>query len=276
MTTSRDVSQHYTIDGLGTRILDALSAAGKDVNALTVEDLAPIDAFHIRGRAATEELAGWIGLDATRRVLDVGSGIGGTSRYLAATFGCRCTGIDVTPTHCQVAEMLTARVGLSERVTFREASALEMPVPDASFDVAWTEHVQMNIGDKATFYGEIARVLEPGGHLVFHDIFAGTGGEVRFPVPWAEKPSNSHLATPDEVRAHLESAGFLIRRWEDRTDAATRFFREVESRRKTHGPPPVALHVLVGPRARERFSNMIPNLEESRICTVQAVCERRG
>jgi SAM-dependent methyltransferase len=266
--TDRRIAEHYTVADLGERILAALAATGKDVNALSVDDLAPVDAFHIRGRAATEELAAWAALGPDHEVLDVGSGIGGTSRYLAASAGCRVTGVDLTAAYCRVAEMLSARVGLAERTAFHEASALALPFPDASFDVAWTEHVQMNIADKTGFYGEIHRVLRPGGRLVFHDILAGPADGLDLPVPWATAPAMSHLVAPDDLRALLESRGFEIERWVDVTEASIAFFREPRP------SAPLGLHVLIGEDAASRLTNVRRNLEHDRLRVVQAMLIR--
>jgi len=147
------VAQHYGSDGLLDRILDALRQAGKDPDHLTIDDLAPVDEFHSRRRKATEELARMLAPAATDHVLDIGSGIGGPSRYLAARFGCRVSGIDLTPEFVATAEALTGRVGLSERVDFRQGSALALPFPDASFDLAWSQNVAMNIADRPRWYG---------------------------------------------------------------------------------------------------------------------------
>lgn len=161
---NESVQAHYTRSGLGDLILAALEKAGKDLNRLTPEDLAPIDEFHIRGRAATLELARAASVDATKRVLDVGSGVGGTSRCLAREFGCRVTGIDLTDEYCRATAMLSDRIGLAELVDYRQGDATNLPFPDASFDVVWTEHVAMNIPDKPTLYREMYRVLKPGGY----------------------------------------------------------------------------------------------------------------
>ncbi len=80
-TPNTSVSEHYTIDDLGNRILVSLKAAGKDLGALTVDDLAPVDEFHIRGRIATGELLQWAQVRPPHLLLDVGCGLGGTSRY---------------------------------------------------------------------------------------------------------------------------------------------------------------------------------------------------
>jgi 2-polyprenyl-3-methyl-5-hydroxy-6-metoxy-1,4-benzoquinol methylase len=78
------VSRHYSVGDLERQILAALEADGKVLDALTVEDLAPVDEFHIRGRKATEELAAWAELHEGQKVLDVGCGLGGTSRVRSA------------------------------------------------------------------------------------------------------------------------------------------------------------------------------------------------
>ena len=176
------VAKHYTVSDLAERILDA-------ADELTVDALAAVDEFHIRGRAATEELAACVKLTPEHKVLDVGCGLGGTSRFLASRYGCDVTGIDLTESYCQIATMLSERVGVT--ATFHCGTALDLPYNDASFDVVWTEHAQMNIADKARFYDEIRRVLKPGGRFAFHDIFAGSNPSVSYPVPWAGDESIS-------------------------------------------------------------------------------------
>ncbi|HEY5764140.1 MAG TPA: methyltransferase domain-containing protein, partial [Rhodocyclaceae bacterium] len=146
-TTKDIVRQHYARAGIAASILSALAEAGKDVQRLTPADLAPVDQFHVRGRAATLELARVAGIDASMRVLDVGCGIGGTTRGLAAEFGCHVTGIDLTDEYCRAAVLLSERVGLSDRVGFRQADATRLPFEAGSFDLVWTEHVAMNIAD---------------------------------------------------------------------------------------------------------------------------------
>jgi SAM-dependent methyltransferase len=276
MTTPQtDVSGHYTIVELGDQILDALEAAGKDVDALTVDDLAPVDGFHIRGRAATEELARWADVQPDHLLLDVGCGLGGTGRYLAATVGCRAVGLDVTKEYCRVAEMLSARVGMTDKTVFRQGSALALPFADGHFDVVWTEHVQMNIADKAGFYSEMARVLKPGGLFAFHDIFTGVQGGLRFPVPWAAEPSINHLIAVDDLEVLMADWGFEPVRWEDKTEASTAFFEESLRRLPAEEQPTVGLHLLMGNNAPTKFANMLRNLEENRVRVVQAVMRRQ-
>ena len=274
--TKADVARHYTIRGLGDRILSALGEAGKDLDALTLDDLAPVDAFHIRGRVATEELLALADLKSTDALLDVGSGLGGTSRYLAAKTGCRVTGVDLTEEYCRVAEMLSDRVGLGDRTRFQQGSALALPFEDDSFDVVWTEHVQMNIADKSGFYEEIARVLRPGGQFVFHDILAGPGEGFDFPVPWAGDASISHLISVTELQALLSRVGFAPAHWEDKSAVSAEFFSSVIARVQKEGWAPLGLHLLLGSNAADRFANLSANLQADRLRVVQAVMTRVG
>jgi len=268
------IQAHYTRSGLGGLILAALEKAGKDLNRLTPEDLAPIDQFHIRGRAATLELAQAARVDSTKRVLDVGSGVGGTSRCLAREFGCRVTGIDLTDEYCNAAAMLSDRVGLAELVDYRQGDATRLPFPDASFDIVWTEHVAMNIPDKPKLYEEMYRVLKPGGTLAIYDVLAGPSGPVHFPVPWARTPESSFLATPDELRSHLEQAGFNITAWSDTTDAARAWFVALAEKISIEGVAPLGFHVLLGSEFPAMAQNQRRNLEERRIVLAQIVARR--
>lgn len=202
------VERHYARGGILDAIKAGLRESGKELGRLVPEDLAPVDEFHIRGREATLELALRAGITPGLRVLDVGCGLGGSARYLATEHRCSVTGIDLTHDFVEVARALAEMVGLRDAVHFRQGSALALPFDDGAFDIAWTEHAQMNIADKRTFYAEIARVPAPCGRLVFHDIFQGGGGEPYFPVPWAGEASLSALETVPGVRRVLKDLGF--------------------------------------------------------------------
>ena len=276
MNSDREhVEQHYGRGRILDSILGALREAGKDAARLKPEDLAPVDEFHIRGREATVELARRASLEPGSRVLDVGCGLGGSARYLAAEHQCQVTGIDLTQEYVDVADALAGMVGLSDKVTFRQASALEMPFEDGSFDLVWTEHVQMNIADKRAFYREIARVTRPEGLLLFHDIFRGDGGPLHYPVPWADEPSISFLAAPGEARQILEDLGFIIHNWVDKSEPSLQWFVAAIEKLKVSGPPPLGLHLLMGDTAKTKFENNIRNLRERRFVVYQARVEKR-
>ena len=270
------LNAHYAPSDLGGRTLAALRASGKETSSLTLDDLALLDQFHIGGKAATLELARLAGLQAGSRVLDIGSGLGGPARTLAAELGCEVTGLDLTEEFCRVAELLTARTGLADRVRFRHGSALDLPFAPATFDVVWTQHSTMNVADKETLYAESHRVLRTGGRLALHEIMAGPAGPPHFPVPWARDAALSFLRPAAELRALLAHSGWREREWVDASAAALTWY---EAQRPAPGatppvPPPLGLHLVLGDDFRTMGRNLVRNLAENRIAVIQAVFER--
>jgi MPBQ/MSBQ methyltransferase len=265
-----DVAGHYGRGNILNAILAALRSAQKGPTRLAPADLAPVDEFHLRGREATVELAQRAQLQPGQRLLDLGCGLGGSARYLAAEHGSVVTGVDLTQEYVEVARELSRLVGLQDRVSFHAANALALPFEDATFDVVWTEYAQMNIEDKHALYAEIGRVLAPGGRLVFHDLFQGASGAPIFPVPWADDPSISFLAKPAEVRAILEQLGFHILDWVDKTEQTHDWLVN----RLGQPASPLGLHLLMGANARTKFENVARNLQEKRVVVLQAVAQK--
>ena len=270
------VSDHYGRGDLERVILAALRAASKDPNALSVDDLAPVDHLHVRGKEATLDLARLAGLAPAMKVLDVGGGIGGPARTLAQEFGCRLTVLDLTEEFCHVGKMLTARTRLSDRVTFALADALDMPFPDDHFDVVWLQHSLMNIAAKELLFAEICRVLRSGGRLALHEIMAGPVTPIHFPVPWAYNSSLSHLLPPETLRTLIKGMGFTELAW---VDVTTSTMSRAKPRRATIQAKPTARpllgpHVLFGPALAQMVQNHIRNVEEDRTLVIQGVFRR--
>jgi ubiquinone/menaquinone biosynthesis C-methylase UbiE len=272
-TTPDPLTAHYGGVDLMERVRAALHAAGKDV-APTLDDLAPLDQFHIGGREATRQLAELAGLRAGLLVLDVGGGIGGPARGLACGYGCNVTVLDVTEDYCRIGEMLTSLTGLTECVGFRHGNALDMPFGDGQFDVVWTQHSSMNVDDKERLYAEIRRVLRPGGRLALHEVMSGPVQPVHFPVPWARDPAISYLRPAAEIRALLAASGFAEVAWNDVSAAALATFRARPIAVPGASPPPLGLHMLLGPEIGDMSRTMRRNLEEERVVVIQAVFDR--
>lgn len=269
----RSVERHYTLDDLETRVLNALRMAGLDLDALSVDDLAPLDEFHIRGREATDELAELAGIASGEQVLDVGCGLGGTARHLAARYAARVTGIDLTAEYCRVGTVLSELTGLGDRVRLLRADALQLPFEDGRFDAVWTEHAAMNIADKAGLYGELRRVLRRGGRLALYDVVEGDGRDLWFPVPWARQPEISFLISGWELEGLLISHGFEIHASRDVTTPAIEWYRGLAAALQAGGRPALGFHILLDADAKEMFANGVKNLEEGRIRLIQLVAK---
>ncbi|MGO9385358.1 MAG: class I SAM-dependent methyltransferase [Mycobacterium sp.] len=245
----------------------ALTAAGKDLDHLEPADLGLLEDFHTMGRYATSQLVDLAQITSDSKVLDAGSGVGGTARYVADRYGCPVTAVDLTDEYCETNRWLNRLVGLDGRISVRQADVTELPFAEGTFDVAISQHVQMNVADKSRLYSEARRVLVVGGRLAMWDITIGERGrELDYPVPWADQPARSHLVTSDELRALVESAGFAVEHWNDLTDQATALMQAILAQPAN----PLGLHAFVTDFKR-KAENLTHALADGRLRAIQGV-----
>lgn len=263
------VRKHYNATGLTERLKTVLAALGPEQQQLAPQQLAGLDQFHTRGLAATADLAKLAGITADMAVLDIGAGVGGPARFLAAAYGCRVTGIDLSEPFVEAARYLTERTGQGGQVSFQPGSALALPFDDASFDVALLQHVAMNIADRAKLYREIRRVLNVGGKFATYDAVLNSG-EPHYPLPWARTPATSFLLSAAATREAIEPAGFRTLVWQDDSELAKAWVAQL---RASSPPPSPNLGVVMGPDFAQLAANLGRNLLEGRLGILTAVFE---
>jgi SAM-dependent methyltransferase len=205
-----------SVDG----VLGGARAAGLDPDHLSAADLYTrgLDLHNLGGYPELDSVACAVEHVAAPpsddRVLDVGCGLGGPSRFLADRFGCQVTGVDLLPLRVEAATALAQRLGFAGRVEYQVADATSLPFEDGRFDHAWILDVSIHIRDKRRLFGELARVLRAGGLVVVHEQMG--------PLPPAMLPLKRRAPyfAPSfkQFIAIVEDVGLRVRLWQDTTE----------------------------------------------------------
>jgi hypothetical protein len=166
---------------------------------------------------------------------------------------------------------MTARCGLSDRVTFQVGDALHLPFEDEAFDAVFLQHVAMNIEDRDALYAEVRRILAPGGRFVTYDLVL-RDEDVVYPVPWARDASASFLLSARDTHTTLAGAGYKTVLWRDDTQVALDWFRTVMGAQTQSGPN---LGLVMGLDFAIMTGNLARNLRENRLGVLSAVLRAR-
>ncbi|HEU4647100.1 MAG TPA: methyltransferase domain-containing protein, partial [Burkholderiales bacterium] len=268
------IADHWGKGDVYGLIVSALHKMSKPLEGLTVEDLAPVDHFHARGLPATVELADRLPIAAGQHILDIGCGLGGPARYLAKRFQCRVSGLDITPPFVEAANKLTALLRMQSQVEIEQGDGQHLPYPDAHFDGAYTQHVTMNVADRAGFFAQARRVLKPGAFFALTEHGLGTKGNPHYPVPWSADGTGAYLVTPEETRKFLEESGFVDIVIEDTGTKYVAGYRMAIERAEKGALPPLGTHLLMGETALEKTRNAARNIEEGRTRPIQILCRK--
>ncbi len=261
------VQDHYGASGIVGRILAAVPWSSGDTSTLTADRLFPYDQLHGREILATRDHAARLNPANEAHVLDIGSGIGGPARYFASTFGCRVTGIDLTPDFVNAATELTRLSALSGQVAFVEGDAAAMPFEADTFDHACCFYVGMNLADKPSVLAESFRVLKEGATLIWTEVTT-EGGAPHYPLPWARAQEGSHLVSRDRLTDRISEAGFQVLSVEDETDAHLELARRAMAEGTKPSRKSLQVNELVlGDDFMERRKNYIRSLSEGAIAS---------
>jgi len=256
MPTQQDVSDHYTHGNLAAAIRSGIESLGKTIDSVTIDDLAAIDEFHIGGRQASEDFLAQLDLSPEKHVLDVGCGLGGTARFVASRYGCRVTGIDLTPEYVETARVLCGWVGLDNSISLHQGSALALPFADRTCS-------------------EVSRVLRSNALFGIYDIMRVGDGELTYPVPWATTAESSAVASPAQYREALQAAGLSVIAERNRRDFAVAFYDQLRARTAAAGgPPPLGIHILMGRSTPDKVQNMIQNVSNGRLAPVELIARK--
>ena len=275
------VADHYGKAGcMMENIRNGLQKIGK-LESICVDDLSPIDEFHIGGQEATKEFLENLQICEMDNVLDIGCGLGGPARFAATHFGCKVTGIDLTPEFINCGNELTTMVGLADKVQLYAGSALDLEDTlcgsAGTFNKAYMIHVGMNIEDKSALMSQIASQIKTGGLLGIFDIMRegrNASDKLDFPVPWATTTDTDAIASPEEYKKAFEIAGLELIAERNRYEFALDFFAKLKKKHES-GQPPVGLHLVMDDFA-VKMGNMIKNLKEERIAPIELIAVKKS
>jgi SAM-dependent methyltransferase len=274
MSNEATIADHWGRGDVYARILAALEKTSKPLDTLTIEDLAPVDHFHARGFPATVELADQLPIKAGQHLLDIGCGVGGPARYLAQRFGCKVSGIDITPPFIEAAQGLTKLLHMEAQVALSLGDGNRLPYADASFDGAYTQHVTMNVADRNGFFSEAYRVLKPGAFFALTEHGLGPTGSPHHPLPWSEDGSGAYLKTPADTQRYLETAGFVDVTIEYTGAKYLEGYKRAIALAAQGALPPLGIHLLMGESAPQKTKNSARNIEERRTEPVKILCRK--
>ncbi len=252
------INAQYGAKDLAGSLLRRVRTGKPEGAAVTAQDLYPFDQVHTGGVEATRELARMAGFGSGQQVLDVGSGLGGSARFLAAECGCRVTCVDLTESYVEAARRLTAAAGLDASVAFHLGDATALPFPDGGFDGVLLQHCTMNIPDKGRLFHESARVLRPDGVLALHEWVKLGEEPMVLPVRWADTPEIDFIAPRAEFEGLLLAAGLVPVGARDVSEGGRRWMEARAAGAES-------------PRAGRLFTNMARNLAEGRAACLMAV-----
>jgi ubiquinone/menaquinone biosynthesis C-methylase UbiE len=255
MIGSQSISEHWGTGDVYARIIKAMESASI-------------------GFPATVELADSLPIQPGHHIVDIGCGIGGPARYLAKRFGCRASGVDITQPFVEGANKLTALLKMERQVEIELGDGQHLPYGDAMFDGGYTQHVTMNIANRALFFGGAFRVLKLGAFFAVTEHGRGSEGNFHYPLPWPEDGRGFYLVRPADTVTYLKEAGFVDVEVEDTGAKYLDAYRRATELADQGALAALGVDVLMGPTAPAKTKNAARNIEERRTHPIQIICAK--
>ncbi len=171
----------------------------------------PEDSIFAGSRRTVERMASYSDNLKTKkdqtRVLDLGSGIGGTARHLARTFGCPVVALNLSETENQRHRSMNQEQGLDHLITVVDGNFEELPYEDQSFDVVWSQDAFLHSPDRKKVFQEAVRVLKSGGELIFTDPMQTEDAYAEYLDPILKRIHLESLATPSFYKQTAQELG---------------------------------------------------------------------
>jgi SAM-dependent methyltransferase len=161
---------------------------------------------------------------------------------------------------------------MQEQVKIECGDGHHLPYPNSHFDGAYTQHVTMNVADRATFFAEAFRVLKPGAFFALTEHGLGAKGNPHYPLPWSQDGTGAYLVLPSQTRAILEKTGFEDIVIEDTGAKYVAAYKAAFEKAEKGVLPPLGTHILMGEAAPQKTRNAARNIEEGRTHPIELIC----
>lgn len=266
------IETHYTHGDLLKTLELVFNELGQMPDSVTMEQLAAIDEFHIGGRQATTHLIEQVQFADQVKLLDIGCGLGGTTRYLASHYDSQVIGIDLTAEYLNVGKLFNQNLGLTDKINLLQASALSLPFAEQTVDGVTMLHVGMNIEDKQKLFSEVFRCLRKKSYFLIYDVMQSNEGEIFYPLPWSSTAKNSYLASIETYQKALIEAGFEIHKINNRREFSINYFnQQAEVIKADRVKPTLSLQTLIRDDAKSKFSNLIQQIKSNVLAPVEII-----
>ncbi|MDH3695242.1 MAG: methyltransferase domain-containing protein [Gammaproteobacteria bacterium] len=226
------------------RVFNELQEMGlNDEDAIAVDQLTPFDQYHYEGTDAVDHAILSLGLNSKSHVLEVGAGIGGPARYLAANAGCKVTAMELQGDLNDVAASLTQRCQLGDKINHLQGDFLADTLPNNQYDAIVSWLVFLHIPEREKLFKRCLAATRSGGKLFIEDFSKRAEFSEQEKDELAKKVYCTYVPTAEEYSTQLEDAGFedvqvtdMTNRWKEFVSGRLQMFRDQRERNlRVHG-----------------------------------------